>query len=89
MGLSYETESYSTKITAFALTTDEAQKSGLQANEWVNACLSDLGGRGGGKGALAQGSAVVSTDTFTLTVKENLATLAAEFAKKSHSKTST
>jgi len=44
------------KITVFAKVTDEAQKTGLKANEWVSTALVACGGRGGGKPGMAQGS---------------------------------
>lgn len=44
------------KVTVFASVTDEQQKMGLKANEWISATLKASGGRGGGKAALAQGS---------------------------------
>ena len=44
------------KITVFAVVTDEAQKSGLKANDWVSASIASCGGRGGGKPSMAQGS---------------------------------
>lgn len=44
------------KITVFAVVTDDAQKAGLKANDWVSASVASFGGRGGGKPGMAQGS---------------------------------
>lgn len=44
------------KLTIFAHVTEKAQQSGLSANEWVMAAMNSTSGRGGGKGAAAQGS---------------------------------
>jgi alanyl-tRNA synthetase len=44
------------KVTLVAYVTDEAQKDGLKANEWLSSILKPLGGRGGGKAGMAQGS---------------------------------
>lgn len=68
--LSFESD----KVTAFAYATDEAQAKGVKANEWVGAVLSKLGGRGGGKPGLAQGSAsIVSADASSQKAIQNSA----------------
>jgi len=46
------------RILVFAAVTDDAVKKGIKANEWANAALSSLGGKGGGKPKLAQANAV-------------------------------
>ena len=45
------------KVTVFAVTTESAQRGGLNANEWVSGVLNSVGGKGGGKPGMAQGSA--------------------------------
>ena len=45
------------KVTVFSIVTDEAQKGGLKASEWVASAVTAAGGRGGGKPGMAQGSA--------------------------------
>ena len=47
------------KITVFAYATDAelSNTNGIKANEWVFRTLQAVGGRGGGKPAMAQGSA--------------------------------
>lgn len=47
------------KVTLFAQCNEAAQQRGLRANEWLSAALSSVGGKGGGKAGMAQGSAVV------------------------------
>ena len=47
------------KVTLFAQCSEAAQQRGLRANDWVSAALSSVGGKGGGKAGMAQGSAVV------------------------------
>lgn len=49
------------KLPVFALVTDELTKStGLKANEWVQAVVGPLGGRGGGKASNAQGTVMIA-----------------------------
>ncbi len=52
------------KLTIFAHVTDEAQRSGLNANEWISAAMKTTSGRGGGKASSAQGS-IPSTNLDT------------------------
>jgi alanyl-tRNA synthetase len=49
------------KVTAFAHCTDAAQQGGLRANAWVTAVMAEVGGKGGGRPASAQGSAAIAT----------------------------
>jgi alanyl-tRNA synthetase len=57
MCISQESIEKGTKLSLFAVVTDSAQqRDGLKANEWVNSVLSKVGGRGGGKLNMAQGS---------------------------------
>ena len=55
------------KLTVFCFVSDAAQRSrdegglGLKANEWLSAALGAVGGRGGGKAGLAQGSVASAT----------------------------
>ena len=53
IGISEDTS----KLTVFAIVSDEGQKNGAKANDWVSAALAPCGGRGGGKSSNAQGSA--------------------------------
>lgn len=48
------------KVTLFAQCSEAAQQRGLRANEWVGAALASVGGKGGGKAGMAQGSAAVT-----------------------------
>ena len=81
LGLSFDVEGEATKITAFALSSDEAQARGLKANEWLNTVLSAVGGRGGGKPALAQGSAIITTSSDTSSSRQQLKAAAIKFAE--------
>jgi len=44
------------KITVFNYVTEEEQSKGIKANEWLNDTINSLGGKGGGKSGMAQGS---------------------------------
>ena len=56
------------KVTVFAVVTDDGQKvSGVKANDWINLALRAVGGKGGGKPGLAQGSALISTTSDSVT----------------------
>ena len=79
LGLSYESEGETLKITGFSSVTDTAQASGLKANDWVSAVLVPLGGRGGGRPNSAQGSALVQTSGVTDELKSKLTASAKAF----------
>ncbi len=58
------------KVTVFAVVTDDGQKvTGIKANDWISLALRAVGGKGGGKPGLAQGSTVISP------VSNNLGTI--------------
>jgi hypothetical protein len=47
--------------------TDDGQKvTGIKANDWISLALRAVGGKGGGKSGLAQGSAVISSSSNNL-----------------------
>lgn len=59
------------KVTIFAVVTDDGQKaSGMKANDWISLALRAVGGKGGGKPGLAQGSAVIASDSMDIILKE-------------------
>jgi len=59
------------KITVFAVVSDEAQKAGIKANDWVTAAISSYGGRGGGRPGMAQGSTPEASDAALQGVLES------------------
>jgi len=74
----------SEKLTVFAYATDAAvaqAAGGVKANEWVSRTLQAVGGRGGGKPGMAQGS-VGAADAATVSkAREEAQKYLAEVAK--------
>lgn len=60
---------FSSKISVFSFVTKEMQ-SKIKANEWVNSVLSVLGGNGGGKSNIAQGSALFNDRLMKIALKD-------------------
>ena len=86
MGISIEKQPDNTgsKVTVFALVTDQGlTQLGLKANDWVNAVVSEFGGRGGGKPALAQGSAfaTIAQENQSGNISEKLVSLGNQYIK--------
>jgi alanyl-tRNA synthetase len=57
MGISAEGPGHAGKLLCFAVSGEEAQGAGVQANVWVQTVLDVCGGRGGGRPNAAQGQA--------------------------------
>ena len=70
LGISEDVEKL--KISVFAYVTEDAQKLGLRADEWITAAMKSTSGKGGGKSGSAQGSiANDSPKTMDLVVSQS------------------
>jgi len=72
MGVSEEEPGSGGKVLAFAFVPDSlVESTGLKANEWIEASLEKVGGRGGGKPGNAQGQAKECPDVAAIIAAAN------------------
>ena len=65
--LCVSSEAETGKVTVYNYVTEQGQSEGVMANEWITATIGALGGKGGGKAGMAQGS-LTSTDKNVVTI---------------------
>ncbi len=61
------------KVTVFNYVTEQGQSEGVKANEWLTETIGALGGKGGGKAGMAQGSLTSSDKNIVTIITQNAA----------------